>query len=195
MAVELEKLGKIILDLEEQSKDIKQYKDVINRMSDISLEIQKIAEISKRSNSELSKLLIQQGELIHESDKKFESQNSLLENIKNQIDKKITTFTHDFIEKISLVRDESLTAHIDLRQDIERVNKTQQMLVESMKNINEGLSAFKLNISKEQLKYYQNLEVILLQQSKSISFNKKVGLLLIILSVTILSVGLVFVIN
>ena len=195
MAVELEKLGKIILDLEEQSKDIKQYKDVINRMSDISLEIQKIAEISKRSNSELSKLLIQQGELIHESDKKFEFQNSVLENIKNQIDKKITTFTHDFIEKISLVRDESLTAHIDLRQDIERVNKTQQMLVESMKNMNEGLSAFKLNISKEQLKYYQNLEVILLQQSKSISFNKKVGLLLIILSVTILSVGLVFVIN
>ena len=186
MAVELEKLGRVILDLEEQSRDIKQYKDVISRMSDVGLEIQKTANISKDSNDNLSKLLIQQGELLDESDKKFEFQNSVLAEIKNQIDEKITEFSHDFIEKISLVRDESLNAHIDIRQDIERNNKTQQQLDDSIKKLTEEFSAYKLNNSREQLKHYEKLEVIFLEQAKKISLNNKIGLSLTILTIIIL---------
>ena len=192
MAVTLKRLESVISNLEDQTQEIEQYKNVIKRISDIELEVQKIIGLSNKSSLKLTELLSEHSELLNSFESKFNFQNSILKNIKHDTNKKIGDFSHEFIEKISVIRDESLNAHIDLRQDIERVNKDQKQIGDSIKQISEELSGHKIQNSQEQDERFQKLEVVLFEQNKKISLSNKLGILVSAVTISLLSLSIYF---
>jgi len=195
MSVSLEKLENVISDLEEQTQEIEQYRDVIQRISNVELQIEKTTELSKESAENLSVTLKDYTDFISNLENKIESQNSLLKEMKSDVKNQISEFSHEFIEKVSVMRDESLNAHIDIRQDIERVNKAHKDINEAINQVSEKLSAYSDKNSKEQEGRHQVLEALLLEQNKKLSLNNKVVLFVATITTVLLPLCLYFILK
>jgi chromosome segregation ATPase len=195
MSVSLEKLDSVISDLEEQTQEIGQYRDVIQRISNVELQIEKTTELSKKSAENLSVTLEDYTDFISNLESKLESQDSLLKAMKNDMKNKISEFSHEFIEKVSVMRDEYLNAHIDIRQDIERVNKANKDINESINQVSEKISAYSDKNSKEQEERHQVLETLLLEQNKKLSINNKVILFIATITSVLLPLCLYFILK
>lgn len=195
MSVSLEKLERVISDLEEQTQEIEQYRDVIQRISNVEIQIEKTTELSKESAENLSVTLKDYSDFISNLESKLESQDSLLKAMKNDMKNQISKFSHEFIEKISFMRDESLNAHIDIRQDIDRLNKANKEINESINQVSEKLSTYANKNSKEQEERHQILETLLLEQNKKLSLNNKVVLFVATITTVILPLCLYFILK
>jgi len=195
MSVSLEKLENVISDLEEQTQEIEQYRDVIKRISNVELQIEKTTELSKESAENLSVTLKNYTDFISNLESKIESQNSLLKEMKSDVKNKISEFSHEFIEKVSVMRDESLNAHIDIRQDIERVNKANKDINELINQVSEKLSTYSDKNSKEQEERHQVLESLLLEQNKKLSLNNKVVLFVATITTVLIPMCLYFILK
>jgi len=193
MSVSLEKLDSVISDLEEQTQEIGQYRDVIQRISNVELQIEKTTELSKKSAENLSVTLEDYTDFISNLESKLESQDSLLKAMKKEMKNQISEFSHEFIEKVSFMRDESLNAHIDIRQDIDRLNKANKAINESINQVSEKLSAYSDKNSKEQEERHQILETLLLEQNKKLSLNNKVVLFIATITSVLLPLCLYFI--
>jgi len=192
MSVTLEKLGTVIANLEEQTHEIAEYGNVLRRISNVESQIEKTTELTKQSTNQLSGILTDYTDFIHSINKKVESQNSVLKTLKSDVNKQISEFSHEFIEKVSVMRDESLTAHIDLRQDIDRVNKANTEVSKSIKQFSEELSVYSTSNSKAEEDRHQKLETILLEQNKNISRNNKIVIFIGTITTILLSLSLYF---
>ncbi|WP_065204210.1 hypothetical protein [Shewanella woodyi] len=83
-----------------------------------------------------------------EIENRFDLQNKKSELFHQNFDKNFLKFTHELIEQVSLIRDESLSAQKDLRQDIERLSEEQKIANSLIKELNSMFtkSGTKLNI-------------------------------------------------
>ncbi len=185
MSVALDKLGNIISDLEEQAEEIGEFKNVIQRISGVEKEIEKTSEIAKQSTDKLSEILTDYTSFIGVLENKIESQHSVLKDIKSDLNNQINDFSHEFIEKVSVMRDESLSAHIDHRQDIEKVNKL-------ISQISTQLSEHSVKNSKIQEELHHKVEIILLEQSKNLSINTKIVIFIATITAILLPLSIYF---
>jgi chromosome segregation ATPase len=192
MSATLEKLENIISDLEEQTQEIEGYGNVLGRISNVEIQIEQITELSKKSVENLSTTLIGYTDFIESLESQIESQNSQLSSLKVDTKKQIIDFSHEFIEKTSVLRDESLSAHIDLRQDMERVDKASNQVNNSVKQLSKELSSYKTQNSKAQDLIYKRLENMLLEQNKKLSLNNKIVFFIATITSTLLALSLYF---
>jgi oligoendopeptidase F len=192
MSVILEKLGTVIAGLEEQTHEISEYGNVLQRISNVESQIEKTTELTNKSTEQLSGILTDYTDFIHSFDSKVESQNSVLKAMKSDVNKQIAEFSHEFIEKISVMRNESLNAHTDLRHDIERVKKANTKVSESIKQFSEELLAYLASSSKTEEDRHQKLEIILLEQNKNLSRNNKTIIFIGKITTILLSIILFF---
>ncbi len=190
MSAALEKLDNIIVDLERQTNEIEKSGNVLQKISNVEIQIKKTTELTKEATEHLSVTLANYTDFIDTLDNKIEFQNSILNNLKSDTKKQISEFSHQFIEKVSVLRDESLNAHIDLRQDIERVNKTNALINESVKQVAEELSVYKDQNSRAQEDNYQKLEQILLEQNRKLSLHGKVIFFVATITTALLSMNI-----
>lgn len=190
MSTALEKLDNIIVDLEKQSNEIEKSGNVLQKISNVELQIKKTTELTKEATENLSGTLANYTGFIDTLDIKIKSQNSILNNLKSDTKKQISEFSHEFIEKVSVLRDESLNAHIDLRQDIERVNKSNAQLNESIKQISSDLSSYIIKNSKEQKTNHDKLKSLLAEQNKKIAINNKIVIYIASLTTVLLPLSI-----
>jgi hypothetical protein len=190
MSTALEKLDNIIVDLEKQSNEIEKSGNVLQKISNVELQIKKTTELTKEATENLSGTLANYTGFIDTLDIKIKSQNSILNNLKSDTKKQISEFSHEFIEKVSVLRDESLNAHIDLRQDIERVNKSNAQLNESIKQISSELSSYIIKNSKEQKTNHDKLKSLLAEQNKKIAINNKIVIYIASLTTVLLPLSI-----
>jgi len=192
MSTALEKLDNIIVDLEKQSNEIEKSGNVLQKISNVESQIKKTTELTKEATEHLAGTLANYTDFIDTLDNKIESQNSILNNLKSETKKQISEFSHEFIEKVSVLRDESLNAHIDLRQDIERVNKANTLVNDSIKVVSEELCVYSAKNSKEQSEHYQKLETLLVEQNEKLSLNNKVVLFIASITTVLLPLLIYF---
>ena len=192
MPAALEKLGTIISDLEAQTHEIAEYGNVLRRISDAELEIEKTSELTKQSTENLSRALTKYTDFIDTIDTKIESQNLTLNDFKSDINKQNSKFSNELIEKLNVLRGESLNAHIDIRQDIERVGKSNARVNALIKEVKGELSAYSNKNSKDLEERHNILESLLLEHKKNISLNNKVVLFIASFTVILLPLSIYF---
>lgn len=190
MADALKRLGNAISDIEKQALEIEQYKDVLKHISDIKLEAQKTADQSTVLIERQSSVIADNLKFIEDCKGRFAEQHFLLEELKKKTGEQISNFSHEFIEKTSILRDESLNAHIDLRQDIERLNKSQKQLDNSMTETNELITKVITENSKELVNQLGKLDDMVLEQSKKIKWGNYWNGLITLFLVTLLTLQL-----
>lgn len=190
MADALKRLGNAISDIEKQALEIEQYKDVLKHISDIKLEAQKTADQSTVLIERQSSVIADNLKFIEDCKGRFAEQHFLLEELKKKTGEQISNFSHEFIEKTSILRDESLNAHIDLRQDIERLNKSQKQLDNSMTETNELITKVITENSKGLVNQLGKLDDMVLEQSKKIKWGNYWNGLITLFLVTLLTLQL-----
>jgi hypothetical protein len=190
LADALKRLGNAISDIEKQALEIEQYKDVLKHISDIKLEAQKTADQSTVLIERQSSVIADNLKFIEDCKGRFAEQHFLLEELKKKTGEQISNFSHEFIEKTSILRDESLNAHIDLRQDIERLNKSQKQLDNSMTETNELITKVITENSKELVNQLGKLDDMVLEQSKKIKWGNYWNGLITLFLVTLLTLQL-----
>jgi hypothetical protein len=190
LADALKRLGNAISDIEKQALEIEQYKDVLKHISDIKLEAQKTADQSTVLIERQSSVIADNLKFIEDCKGRFAEQHFLLEELKKKTGEQISNFSHEFIEKTSILRDESLNAHIDLRQDIERLNKSQKQLDNSMTETNELITKVITENSKGLVNQLGKLDDMVLEQSKKIKWGNYWNGLITLFLVTLLTLQL-----
>jgi len=190
LADALKRLGDAISDIEKQALEIEQYKDVLKHIADIKLEAQKTADQATVLIEGQSSVIADNLKFIEDCKGRFAEQQFLLEELKKKTGEQISNFSHEFIEKTSILRDESLNAHIDLRQDIERLNKSQKQLDNSMTTTNELITKVITENSKELVNQLGKLDNMILEQSKKIKWGNYWNGLITLFLVTLLTLQL-----
>ena len=123
-------------------------------------------------------------------DSKIESQNLLLTAFKKEYEQKMSGFTHQFTEKVSTLRGESLNAHIDIRHDVENINKNINTLNKLIVNLREEFPIFITEKFEKSDEQYRKIEKQQQDQSEKLSINTKIGIFIAIIPTAILSLYL-----
>lgn len=174
MADALIRLGNAVADIEKQAQEIEQYKGILQKVSEIGNEAKKVNEHTSTLIDKQDELIGKNLKLIEDLKQNFEQQNKHFKNFEQITKNQISSFSHEFIEKSSILRDESLSAHIDLRHDIERVYKYQKKNEDLIQSVSETLNENFSNSSKE-------IEKIALGQNEKIKANKNLSILIVII--------------